>query len=81
MKSTGVVRKLDELGRVVIPVEQRRGLDISVHDPVEINVEDGRIVIRKYHNVCVFCGGTKELTPFREKLICKKCMNDLKNGG
>ena len=78
MKTTGVVRKLDELGRVVIPIEQRRLLDIGVHDPVEINVEDGKIVIRKYHTACVFCGGTKDLSLFRDKPVCRKCMNEMK---
>ena len=56
MKQTGVVRRLDELGRIVIPIEQRRLLDINIHDPVEINVEEGKIVIRKYHTGCIFCG-------------------------
>ena len=78
MKQTGVVRRLDELGRIVIPIEQRRMLDINIHDPVEINVEDGKIIIRKYHTGCIFCGGSSGITTYKDKPICKKCLNDLK---
>ena len=77
MKTTGVIRKLDELGRIVIPIEQRRTLDINLHDPVEISIEDGKIVIKKYHTSCVFCGNFQNVMTFREKLICKKCLNEL----
>ena len=78
MKQTGVVRRLDELGRIVIPIEQRRMLDINIHDPVEINVEDGKIIIRKYHIGCIFCGSSNGITIYKDKPICKKCLNDLK---
>ena len=77
MKTTGVIRKLDELGRIVIPIEQRRTLDINLHDPVEINIEDGKIVIKKYHTSCIFCGGAQGVTVFKDKPICKKCLNEL----
>lgn len=79
MKQTGVVRRLDELGRIVIPIEQRRLLDINIHDPVEINVEEGKIVIRKYHTGCIFCGNGSGVTFYKDKPICKKCMNELKS--
>ncbi len=79
MKSTGVIRKLDELGRIVIPIEQRRALDINLRDPVEINIEDNKIVIRKYHTSCVFCGSAKGVTTFKDKLICKKCLGELRS--
>ena len=78
MKQTGVVRRLDELGRIVIPIEQRRLLDINIHDPVDINVEDGKIVIRKYHTGCIFCGNGSNVTFYKDKPICKKCLNELK---
>lgn len=55
MKSTGVVRKLDELGRIVLPIELRRTLDISVRDTLEIFVEDDKIILKKYHPACIFC--------------------------
>ena len=77
MKTTGVIRKLDELGRIVIPIEQRRTLDINLHDPVEISIEDGKIVIKKYHTACIFCGGSQNVTVFRDKPVCKKCLNEL----
>ncbi len=77
MKQTGVIRRLDELGRIVIPIEQRRLLDISVHDPVEINVEDNRIILKKYQIGCIFCGSSQALTYYREKPVCKKCLADL----
>ena len=78
MKTTGVIRKLDELGRIVIPIEQRRALDINLHDPVEISMEDDRIVIKKYRAGCIFCGSTQNVTEFKDKLICKRCLNELK---
>ncbi len=77
MKTTGVIRKLDELGRIVIPIEQRRTLDINLHDPVEISIEDGKIVIKKYHTACIFCGNAQNVMTFRDKPICKKCLNEL----
>lgn len=56
MKSTGIVRKLDELGRVVLPIELRRTMDLNIHDTVEIFVEDDKIILKKYHPACIFCG-------------------------
>ncbi len=73
MKSTGVVRQLDNLGRVVLPIELRRTMDISVKDPLEVYVDGDAIVLRKYQASCIFCGGTDDLIPFREKLLCKVC--------
>ncbi len=78
MKTTGVIRKLDELGRIVIPIEQRRTLDINLHDPVEINMEDDKIVIKKYRVGCIFCGSTQNVSDFKDKPICKRCLNELK---
>ncbi len=78
MRTTGVIRKLDELGRIVIPIEQRRALDINLHDPVEINMEDDRIIIKKFRSGCIFCGSTQNVVDFKDKLVCKKCLNELK---
>lgn len=61
MKSTGIVRRIDDLGRVVLPVELRRTLDLEVRDPVEIFIEGDAIVLRKYDAACLFCGATREL--------------------
>lgn len=77
MKATGIVRKVDELGRVVIPIELRNKFDIKVKDPIEIFVESNSIVLRKYEPNCIFCGETKELVEYNDKLVCKKCIGKL----
>lgn len=74
MKSTGIVRKLDELGRVVIPVELRRTLSIEEKDGLEIFVDGDRIVLRKYQPTCIFCGNADEITSFKGKNVCQKCI-------
>jgi len=77
MKSTGMIRRVDELGRVVIPKEIRNKLDIQEKDPLEIYVQEDCIILKKYESNCIFCGNTKDLIEYKEKLICKKCLNDL----
>lgn len=77
MKATGIVRKVDELGRVVIPIELRNKFDIKVKDPIEIFVESNSIVLRKYEPNCIFCGENKDLVKYNEKLVCKKCISKL----
>lgn len=77
MKSTGIVRKLDELGRVVLPIELRRTMDLSIHDTVEIFVEDDRIILKKYHPACIFCGDARNVTTFKGKLVCANCLQEL----
>lgn len=74
MKSTGMVRRVDELGRIVIPKEIRNKLEIDVKDPIEIYVEGNSIVLRKYVSGCIFCNSAKDLTNYKDKLICKKCL-------
>ncbi len=73
MKSTGIVRKVDELGRVVIPIEIRNKFDINEKDPIEIYVEGSNIILKKYEPNCVFCGNSKNLVEYKGKLICNKC--------
>jgi len=73
MKSTGIIRRVDELGRVVIPIEIRNKFDISEKDPIEIYVDGSSIVLRKVEPNCVFCGNSKNLNPYKDKLICSKC--------
>ena len=75
MKSTGIVRKVDELGRIVIPIELRNNLNIGEKDPIEIFVDGSSIVLKKYNENCIFCGGTKNLVSYKDKLICTKCAN------
>ncbi len=77
MKATGIVRKIDELGRVVLPIELRRTMNLEVRDPVEIFLDGDSIVLRKYENACLFCGGTHNLTTFRGKQICGECLRQL----
>ncbi|TCL33255.1 transcriptional pleiotropic regulator of transition state genes [Anaerospora hongkongensis] len=77
MKSTGIVRKVDELGRVVIPIELRRTLDIEEKDALEIYVDSDRIVLRKYEPACVFCGNADGVTNFKNKNVCKDCLSSM----
>ncbi len=73
MKSTGVVRQLDNLGRVVLPIELRRTMDISVKDPLEVFVDGESIILRKYRPGCVFCDSEEDLVGFRGKTLCRAC--------
>lgn len=77
MKSTGIIRKVDELGRIVIPIEIRNKFDISEKDPIEIYVDGSSIVLKKYEPNCVFCGNTKNLVTYKDKLICSKCAQQI----
>lgn len=77
MKSTGVVRRVDELGRIVIPIELRRNLDIGEKDALEIYVDGNHIILRKYEPACIFCGDAKDIHNFKEKNICKNCLSEL----
>lgn len=77
MKSTGIVRKVDELGRVTLPVELRRTFDIEVKDPVEIYVDDKTIILKKYERACVFCGEAKGVSEYKGKNICSTCRKEL----
>jgi transcriptional pleiotropic regulator of transition state genes len=78
MKSTGIVRKVDELGRVVLPKELRDILNIAEKDPLEIFVEDGAIILQKYQPGCVFCSDIGNLKVLHGKGVCKKCIRELK---
>ncbi len=77
MKSTGIVRKVDELGRIVLPIELRRLLDIAEKDPLEIYVDDDSIVLKKYAPACIFCGNAKDIVNFKDKKVCSQCLADL----
>jgi transcriptional pleiotropic regulator of transition state genes len=73
MRSTGIVRKVDELGRVVIPIELRRTLGIEEKDALEIYVDQEKIILKKYEPACVFCGSADNVQYFRGKLVCREC--------
>lgn len=79
MKSTGIVRKLDELGRVVLPVELRRRLGIDIRDAMELKVDGCYVVLQKYKPRCTFCKTTEDVLEIKDKLICKTCLSELKN--
>ena len=74
MKSTGIIRKVDELGRIVLPIELRRTLDIAERDELEIFMENDRIILQKYENSCVFCASSRGLHVFRGKNVCQECI-------
>ncbi|MBW4828424.1 MAG: AbrB/MazE/SpoVT family DNA-binding domain-containing protein [Clostridiaceae bacterium] len=77
MKSTGIVRKVDELGRVVIPIELRRTLEIAEKDALEIYVDGEQIILKKYAPACIFCGQAKDVIVFKNKNICPACLEEL----
>ena len=79
MKSIGIVRKVDEQGRIVLPIELRRTLDIAEKDALEIYVEGSSIVLKKYRPSCIFCDSTKDVVVFKGKNVCPKCLREMKN--
>ena len=77
MNSTGITRKLDELGRIVLPMEIRTKFDINPKDALEIFVEDDKIILKKYQPCCILCGNTSDNVLLNEKRVCKKCIEKL----
>ena len=77
MKSTGIVRKVDELGRIVLPIELRRTLDIAERDSLEIYVDGPAIVLRKYQPACIFCDDAKNVVNYKGKNVCPDCIKAL----
>lgn len=78
MKNTGISRRVDELGRIVLPIELRKALDINEKtDSLEIYVEDGRIILEKLQPKCIFCGSTEGLKEFKGKKVCQKCVQEM----
>ena len=80
MKSTGMVRQLDTLGRIVIPVELRRTMDLSLKDTLAIFVDGDQIVLKKYHPACVFCNDARDVISYKGKLVCRRCLAELRSG-
>ena len=78
MKTTGIVRQMDSLGRIVLPIELRRTLDIAQKDSLEIFVEDNRIILKKYEPTCVFCENSRDIVSFKGKNVCPDCLRELK---
>lgn len=77
MKSTGIVRKVDELGRIVLPIELRRTLGIAEKDALEIYVDQGLVILKKYEPACIFCGDAKDVFTFENRMVCPECAKKL----
>ncbi len=77
MKSTGVVRKVDELGRIVLPVELRKNLDINIKDSLEIFVDGDSVILKKYMPACIFCGEARNVASYKGKNVCEKCIKEI----
>ncbi len=77
MKSTGIVRKIDDLGRIVLPKELRRTLGIDDKDPLEIFIEDNTIILKKYQPACMFCGNARDVVAYKGKNICPACAAEI----
>lgn len=77
MKSTGIVRRIDELGRIVLPIELRNKMDIKTKDSIEIFVDEDKIILKKYMPACLFCGSADEVITYEGKLICKHCIDEI----
>lgn len=80
MKSTGIVRRVDNLGRIVLPMELRKVLNIDTKDSLEIFVDGSIIMLRKYAPQCVFCDNIDDVVVFKGKNVCKNCLGDLSKG-
>ena len=79
MKSTGITRPVDALGRVVIPMEIRENLNIKTKDLLEISLQGNQIVLKKHGETCIFCDSTEDLVIFEDKKVCKACLAKLSN--
>ena len=77
MKSTGIVRKVDELGRIVLPIEIRRTLDIAERDEMEIYVDNDRVILKKHERSCIFCESSQDLVSYGGKNICSECVQKI----
>lgn len=78
MKTTGIVRQMDSLGRIVLPIELRRTLDIAQKDSLEIYVEGNQIILKKYEPTCIFCENSRDIVSFKGKNVCPDCLKELK---
>ena len=79
MKSTGIIRKVDDLGRIVLPIELRRTLDIAERDELEIFMENGRVILQKHESACIFCGSNRNLASYCGKNVCSDCVRKIGN--
>ena len=77
MNATGIVRKVDELGRIVLPIELRRTLGIEIRDPLEIYVDEEAIMLKKYTPACILCGEAGDLVEYKGKKVCRECIDQM----
>ncbi len=78
MKSPCLIRKMDDLGRIVIPSQLRKGMDLQPGDTLELYMEEDRLVLQRFSPACVFCGGIRELMTYQGKNICARCVHTIK---
>ncbi|MGK9253337.1 MULTISPECIES: AbrB/MazE/SpoVT family DNA-binding domain-containing protein [Paenibacillus] len=79
MKPAGVVRKVDQLGRIVLPKSLRKRYQMNEGDPVEILVQGDHIILERYRPRCVFCGSMEQVTDFKERYLCSECMGQMQH--
>lgn len=77
LKSTGIIRKVDDLGRIVLPIELRRTLDIAERDELEIYMENDRIILQKFEPACIFCESSRNLVVYLGKNVCQECIRKM----
>ena len=77
MRSLGMVRKIDELGRIVLPIETRRLMDLQAGDGVEIFSKKDRVILQKYAPACIFCGEAEDVITYKNKRVCRNCAKEL----
>ena len=77
MKSTGIVRQVDELGRIVLPAEMRHTMDITTSDSLEIYVSDDTIMLKKHQPACIFCNGIQNIISYKGKNVCSSCVSSM----
>lgn len=77
MKSTGIIRRVDEMGRLVLPIELRASMEINPKDALEIFVKEDMVVLKKYYPACHFCGNAENVKHFKGKIVCQDCIDEM----
>jgi transcriptional pleiotropic regulator of transition state genes len=77
MKALGIVRTIDKLGRIVLPADLRKSMDYAIDEPLEIFVEDDKVILKKYNPTCLFCGSGENTVKYKDKLVCAECAKKL----
>ena len=77
MQSLGIVRRVDALGRVVLPMELRKQLELETGDALEIFTEDNKVILKKYQPACIFCGNARDISSYKERNVCESCAREI----